>query len=65
MKVEVGMPDGKYCGDCRLVLEIMCRCYHYICGWSGEELDPYIEDAYGEGVNVVKHPDCPSLKEKK
>ena len=74
MKVEVEIPKGKYCGDCMLgvreqpEMNLVGYC-NYLSSWL---LERYAEDTNPKAklgevrfiVHSVKHPDCPSLKEK-
>lgn len=73
MKVEVEIPGGKYCNwpNCQLRsghiyhddnTRKAVRYLHDWCNWLWEQLDCEIEE---NRINVLKHPDCPSLGEKK
>ena len=53
MKVKVEIPEGKYCNGCPL-LDTLRGQEH--CDYIGEEVE------YRRGF--LKHPNCPSLKEK-
>lgn len=55
MKVEVEIPEGKYCMDCLFSgvnTDENPACYYLRKG---------LEEFHSDG-GVVKHPDCPSLK---
>ncbi len=67
MKVEVEIPDGKYCGDCELLgwdkgVAEDCEC-QYCCNIAFGILT-YGDKDY-DWEYPIKHFNCPSLKEEK
>lgn len=58
MKVEVEITGGKYCDGCKLL-----NTDHDVCLWKDSYQNAELK--YMGKFQWLKHPDCPSLKEKK